>query len=187
MTESKVSASLQVLAETLEKLGWNFELRTDRSLLQTRIVGNSGCWYDMTTSVKNGLLMLLVCYPFTVPEEKRARVAELAVRENNRQVGKIDMDFSTGQVCVQACAIVPNDGMIAECVPDVLGFAIVLADKFFHPLMSAIHSDDIPEAAPGEHENVDMPEDVRRSLEAMRAEFLSTSELDAEDIQLDLP
>lgn len=187
MTESNVSASLQVLAETLEKLGWTFELRTDRSLLQTRLVGRSGCWYDMTTSVKNGLLMVLVCYPFTVPEEKRARVAELVVRENNRQVGKIDMDFSNGMVGVQSCAIVPDDRMIAECVPDVLGFAIALADKSFHPLMAAIHADDTPEAADGERENVEMPEDVRRSLEAMRAEFMSTAELDAEDIRLDLP
>lgn len=121
---------------------WPFEEHDELPMLKTGFKGSNGNYscYFQERAAQDQLVFYSLC-PLSVPEERRADVAEFINRANYGMViGNFEMDYSDGEVRFKTSADVEGVELTPTFMKNILYANVVMIDRYFPGLMQVIYS-----------------------------------------------
>lgn len=106
------------------------------------------CRVIVAIDAEDHLFQVFGYSPVRVPVGARPMVAEAIGRANSGlRVGKLEMDFSEGEMRFQACQLLADDHLDDEVIGRMMGTTLAILDMYLPAIMSVIFGNETPEDA----------------------------------------
>jgi hypothetical protein len=142
------SALIEVVAASLEKHGHQY-FRINACTIQLSLRHAKAAYLlSFTANDYLGLVELIVNFSPTIPDERRAPIAELASRMNVLlRVGNFELDFTSGVLRFRATSHVPYGAPTEDMVWHLVTLALHMLDQHHDAIMRVAFADVSPAEA----------------------------------------
>lgn len=137
---------LDALSGFFESDGWSVDPVPGQSSLRMQFRGKSGTWacYAQARERDRQFLFYSVC-PVSVPEARRAAVAEYLTRANyGLLIGNFEMDLADGEVRCKTGMDVERTELTDDLVRPAVYANVVTMDKYLPGISSVVYGDASP-------------------------------------------
>ena len=105
------------------------------------VLGTGGGVWTTCVKVEDDALQVVAYHPLSIPEDKRAALAELIVRIGPRNnTCRLEMDFDEGRLMTRSRVYFdPEYGLSEKAIFAMIGFAICALDCVHSAVMAILH------------------------------------------------
>ena len=144
-----MNVAYEKLVEHLDQREINYVANSDSQSVSTDVVGEIADYKIVVHVPDETDLFQLVGYsPVRVPPGARSSIVEVIARANHHlRIGKLTLDFHTGELKFQIGQILTNVGLDAETVDWMICTTMAVLDKYLPAILSVIYGNEAPEEA----------------------------------------
>jgi hypothetical protein len=131
---------IDIVEARLKADEWNFERVEGKDIIRCAVKGDNASFKVYIKANEESERVMAYCVsPNSVPEEKRAIVAEFIARANyGLSLGNLEMDMRDGEVRAKAAIDVEGGVLTPKMVGSLRGCAINLMDEYYVGLMAIL-------------------------------------------------
>lgn len=144
-----MASILDTMLEFFQEDKWNFTRVQDEPVLSMGVSGKNGKWrcYAKAREEQGQFLFYSICET-TVPDDKRAEIAEFLTRANYALViGNFEMNYNDGEIRYRTSVDVEGDRLNAVLIKNVVYANVVMMDRYLPGILSVIFGGMSPEKA----------------------------------------
>ena len=129
--------------------GWPFEQLADEDVVRVVFQGDHAQFncFGQAREEQSQFLFYSLC-PITIPEHKRAEMAEYITRANfDMSIGNFEMDYADGELRFKTSIDVEGTELTDSLMKPLIYANVLMMDQYLPGMMAIIYADKSPEDA----------------------------------------